>query len=71
MFDKLIRLYSTYSAAKLTKPYNPVLIQGWGMAFADEWNARKLDICAHFGVEEKDMDYLKYPTYMPLLCRNG
>lgn len=70
MFDKLKSHYTTYTAAKFAKPYDPVLIQGWGMAFASEWNALKTDLCNHFGTKEDDMDYLKYPTYMPLLCRN-
>lgn len=69
MFTKLIELHEKYSAVKVAKPYNLTDTQGWGMAFCQEWNVRKDDICKLLSVAVEDCDYLKYPTYMPLIIR--
>jgi len=71
MFDELIRLWNTYMEAQTAEPYNPEIVQGRGMAFAQEWTARKEDICKHLSVDEKDFSYVKTRAYMALIIRSA
>lgn len=65
MFTKLIESWNEYQKVLKEKPYDPVAVQGQGMAFSYHWNKCKEDICNIFDVDPSEFNYSLKHTIMP------
>lgn len=54
MYERLIECWNNQQAAIKARPYDPVEVQSWGLAFAKEYNSLKDHFIEKFQLEEFD-----------------
>ena len=69
-FDKLIASWRVYMEATKQQPYDADRVQALGMAFADEWNRMKPELCEKFKISEEEWGY-NHRIFLPKLIENN
>jgi len=65
MYEELIERWRNYQQAMYSKPYDGDRVQGTGMAFADEWNRLKPNICEDYKIPINEFSYAMKMDIMP------